>query len=205
MSDEVATLSSSDIALLSRLEMTIERGIGTFLKVGSALMEIRDKRLYRETHRRFEDYCQERWGFTDRRARQMIEASQIGTMVPVSNERQARELAPLLDEPEQLRDAWQEASESGQPTALKVRQAVERRKPIILDGEALERHQRDNVISVLDGAVFALEGPTDSIAPELDRVLVWGPPGPLVPSRFERVVAYATAYAAELRKRGIDG
>jgi hypothetical protein len=48
----------------------------------------------------------------------LVEASQIGTMVPVANERQARELAPLLDQPDPLRDAWAEASENGEPTAV---------------------------------------------------------------------------------------
>ncbi|MCB0915871.1 MAG: hypothetical protein KDC23_09245 [Actinobacteria bacterium] len=44
-------------------------------------------------------YRRERWGFTDRRARQMIEAAdavgQIGTIVPVTNEGQA--LARIRD------------------------------------------------------------------------------------------------------------
>ncbi len=47
---------------------------------------------------RFEDYCRERWGWTDRRARQLMSAAETvkaletGTIVP-TNEAQARELA----------------------------------------------------------------------------------------------------------------
>jgi hypothetical protein len=33
---------------------------------GTALLEVRDRRLYRETHATFEDYCRERWRFSDR-------------------------------------------------------------------------------------------------------------------------------------------
>ena len=44
------------------------------------------------------------------------------------SERQARELAPLLDEPDELRDAWAEASTNGTPTAERVREVVARRR-----------------------------------------------------------------------------
>jgi phage N-6-adenine-methyltransferase len=113
---------------LSELEDVIRSGMRTFVQVGEALMEIREDRLYREDFPTFEDYCQERWGFTARRALQMVSAAAIGTIVPVQNEGQARELAPLKDEPEQLREAWVEASSDGEPTALKVKEAVTRRR-----------------------------------------------------------------------------
>jgi len=78
---------------LAECEAVIERGLATFVEVGAALLEIRGHRLYRETHATFEDYCRERWSFTDRRARYLMEAAEIGTMVPnVGNERQARAL-----------------------------------------------------------------------------------------------------------------
>lgn len=55
--------------------------------------------------------------------------AETGTMVPVSNERQARELAPLRDDPEALASAWQAANEAaaakGKPvTAADVAAAV---------------------------------------------------------------------------------
>jgi phage N-6-adenine-methyltransferase len=61
------------------------------------------------------------------RAMRVIEAAPVyhGTK---PNERQARELAPLLDEPEQLRDAWQEVvDEHPEPTAANVREVVQSR------------------------------------------------------------------------------
>lgn len=125
---------------LAECEEVIERGLATFVEVGEALLEIRDSRLYRETHDTFEFYCRERWGFTDRRARQFMDAADIvaiaavptetGTIVPL-RESVARELVPLRAEPEELRDAWAEAVEQHgpQPTAAEVREVVEERKP----------------------------------------------------------------------------
>ena len=43
---------------LSELDDIIVRGLQTFFEVGSALAEIRDSRLHRQTHQTFEDYCQ---------------------------------------------------------------------------------------------------------------------------------------------------
>lgn len=111
---------------LDELEEVVARGLDTFREVGMALFAIRERKLYRTTHGTFEAYCLDRWGFTDRRARQMIEAAEIGTMVPVQNERQARALAPLADEPEAMQSAWNEANDAtnGKPTAEAIREAV---------------------------------------------------------------------------------
>lgn len=125
-----AALVPAEAAQLAELESVIERGAMMFVEVGGALAKIRDAGLYRP-HQTFEDYCRERWGFTDRRARYLIDAAEIGTMVPVKNERQARELAPLRNEPEAAREAWAEASVNGTPTAAKVREVVQRTPPTV--------------------------------------------------------------------------
>ena len=86
-----------------RLFSRWERGLGTFVEVGTALLAIRDGRLYRETHGSFEEYCRERWGWNRARADQMIRASIIVTELdtnvstPPRNEAQARELARIPD------------------------------------------------------------------------------------------------------------
>lgn len=114
----------TDVATqLATHEEVIERGLATFLDVGKSLAAIRDGRLYRETHARFEDYCRDRWGFTDRRARQIIEAAEIGTMVPVENERQARALARVPED--QRGDVWLETTRrTDRPTAAIVREVA---------------------------------------------------------------------------------
>jgi len=128
------SLELTDRLRLETLERVIERGLATFVEVGQALIEIRDQRLYRATHTSFEDYCLERWGFRRAHAHRLIQSVEVLEALspmgdsPVS-ERQARELTPLLREPERMRAAWSQAREhasrSGSPlTARLVRAAV---------------------------------------------------------------------------------
>jgi hypothetical protein len=123
-------LSLREHERLYELETVIEGGVQTFVEVGLALSEIRDARLYRQTHGSFEAYCEERWGFSGRRGRQLMAAAEVGTIVPVSNEGQARELAPLLDEGENaVAEVWNgaRADHGDELTAKAVRAAVEKK------------------------------------------------------------------------------
>lgn len=100
------------------LELVIERGMETFVEVGSALLTIRDDRLYLPKnggqHDTFEDYCQDRWGFSRQRAHQMIEAaSVVGEMskifdTPPQRESHAAAFAHIPD-PESRADVWKRA------------------------------------------------------------------------------------------------
>lgn len=104
----------------------IERGLNTFTEVGNALLAIRDQRLYRAGHGTFEDYCQQRWGFSRIRAHQLIEAA--GTALTIvnsglpapSNEGQARMLAHIPSP--QRAEVWRETLErtEGKPTARAI-------------------------------------------------------------------------------------
>jgi hypothetical protein len=116
---------------LVELELVVEQGLATFVDVGNALLEIRDSRLYRGSHDTFEDYLEGRWSMSRQRGYQLIDAARVSTMVDTTNERQARELVPLLDQPDELRDAWQQTQErtGGQPTAAAVRDVVQQRLP----------------------------------------------------------------------------
>jgi hypothetical protein len=129
MTDLTRTLTAVEVDYLAECEDRIERGLQTFVEVGTALAMIRDNKLFRADHPTFAEYCEKRWGFTDRRARQIIEAAEIGTMVPVENERQARALAGV-PEPERA-DVWQKATEStgGKPTAAAIRDAHAASRP----------------------------------------------------------------------------
>ena len=112
---------------LIRLEDTINRGLPTFLEVGNALTEIRDRKLYRCDHATFAAYCKTKWGMSDRRARQLMEAAEVvaevsksGTIVP-KTESQARPLTRL--KPGQRAAAWKDAVASSpinRPTAKQV-------------------------------------------------------------------------------------
>jgi hypothetical protein len=138
---------------LAELEQIVERGLLTFREVGAALLEIRERRLYRGTHATFEGYCRERWLISKRHANRLVQASAIAELVgpvgPLVVERQARELAPLRDEPELLREAVAEARRraGGRPLTVQLlRETVGAIRavhtPFVpLDEEALHRQR----------------------------------------------------------------
>src|SRR5262245_5976189 len=115
-----------EVTRLSELEAVIERGQQTFIEVGRALTEIRDSGLYRTEFATFEEYCKTRWGWERQRAYQLISASdavtKMSTVVdkeepieieeelpPVTNERQARELAKIKN-PKKRKEVWRKAN-----------------------------------------------------------------------------------------------
>jgi hypothetical protein len=128
---------------LEQLEGVIQKNIGAFYEVGRALMEIRDKGLYRDVlgYDTFEAYCKGRWDLSRPRAYQLIDAVEVknnlSTTVDIP-ERQIRPLAKL--QPEQQRTAWQKAVETapeGKVTAAHVSKVVkeltgEQPKPYVL-------------------------------------------------------------------------
>ena len=81
-SAELSPLTTWESGRLAHLEGVIEAGLQTFYDVGGALMEIREGRLYRQTHRSFEAYTKERWGMGKSRAHQLIEAAKTPMSLP---------------------------------------------------------------------------------------------------------------------------
>lgn len=131
MAEQVSLRSSSSLAALAQCEATIERGLRAFVDVGQALLRIRDRRLYLETHETFEAYCRERWDLSRKRAYDLSAAAEVAkALSPMGDkpdtERVARELAPLRDTPERLREAWSQvvAQHGDRPTARQVREIV---------------------------------------------------------------------------------
>lgn len=121
-------LTKPEARLLRECEATIERGLATFVEVGQALLAIRDERLYRERHKTFEDYCQERWGWKRAHAYRQIEAAQVvRNLSPMgdtpTNERQARVLAPLTTD--RQRELWGKALENGKVTARDLTELIQ--------------------------------------------------------------------------------
>jgi hypothetical protein len=124
---------------LAELEQIIERGLGTFVDVGRALLEIQQRRLYRAAGQRtFAEYVAKRWELSSAHAYRQIEASKvvdiltpIGELPLPANEAQARELAPLVNDPEAVRAAWMETVQEGEGrvTARAVREHVSARRP----------------------------------------------------------------------------
>ncbi|OKH31791.1 hypothetical protein NIES2119_27880 [[Phormidium ambiguum] IAM M-71] len=127
-----AQLNASERARLDELETAIDRGLQTFYEVGKALEEIREQKLYRETHKTFEAYCRDRWGIARPTAYRFINAAQvmenlspIGDILP-RKENQVRPLTQLS--PELQIEIWQQAVElasNGIPTGAAVQRLVD--------------------------------------------------------------------------------
>lgn len=126
----MTTLEVDTLPRLSECETIIERGLSTFVEVGNALLEIRDSRLYRESHATFEDYCKGRWGMARANAYRLIEAAKaVADLSPIGDipktESQARELAAI--EPPLRASVWERALETapeGKVTAAHVRETA---------------------------------------------------------------------------------
>ena len=160
-------LTSAEQKRLCELEGLIRDNFLAYVTVGSALLEIRESRLYRNREgRTWERYCRELWDMSHQRADQLIAAKSVAenlTTIVVKNngspdwellpatESQARELVELA--PEEQRKVWRyliecrEAAKSGDRpfrlTAKVIKAAVSKHK-----GNEIARCARDAVGNV---------------------------------------------------------
>lgn len=148
---------------LARYEGTIYEGLSTFFEVGKALIEIRNRKLYRVDYRTFEQYCRERWNISRAHAYRMIDAAEVvdnlspnrGQILP-ANELQARALKAAP--PEQRQEIWQkaiDASNGSQPTAKQITHVIQTElplsepepepesEPLIRSPQVYDQHLRD--------------------------------------------------------------
>ncbi|MBW4565949.1 MAG: hypothetical protein KME32_33690 [Mojavia pulchra JT2-VF2] len=110
---EVPELTEAEQSDRLLLERKVERA---FFEAGKALSELRDRRLYRSTHKTFEEYCKDRFGYNRSRSYQLIDAAtvvdnlhkcpQIVDILPTA-EGQVRPLTKL--EPHTQQEVWQAA------------------------------------------------------------------------------------------------
>jgi len=123
----VEPLTSIERKNLAELEDIIEKHLSAFQETGFCLMQIRDNRLYRESHSSFEAYCKEKWGFARNYANKLIAASRasddLGTIVPTPTKES--HVRPLLSLPADKRgEVYEKAIASapnGQVTAKHIR------------------------------------------------------------------------------------
>ncbi|YAF99034.1 MAG: hypothetical protein AB3A66_28995 (plasmid) [Nodularia sp. CChRGM 3473] len=139
--DELTPSEQSDRLYLER---RVERA---FYEAGKALMELRDRRLYRSTHKTFEEYCRDRFGHSRQKSNYLIAAADVfdnltticcqnlspgdlttnGTQILPTSEGQVRPLTKL--EPQQQQEVWQAAVEEAGgkvPSGRIVKDVVER-------------------------------------------------------------------------------
>jgi len=143
-------LTITEQASLEKLERTIEKGLASFYEVGSALLTIRNSKLYRGTHGTFEAYCLDKWGMGSSRARQLIDAAkrveniESVTNVTPASEAVTRPLASLP--PEQQPEAWQRAVDTapeGKVTAAHVASVVKGMVPKDTKGPVTKEDSRN--------------------------------------------------------------
>ena len=134
---------------LARHEAIIERGKQTFIAVGNALREIRDRKGYREHYKTFAEYCKERWGFAVRSAYRMIDATetvqQIENVTPGTQnltEKQVRPITKLT--PEQQVDFASQHDISSM-TSREVEAAVAEYKAKLADAEQRAENLADEL------------------------------------------------------------
>lgn len=127
---------------LAHLERKVERA---FYEAGIALEEIRDRKLYRSTHKTFEEYCQDRFGFTRMNASYLIAGAKVvdnlsltfvnesftksSRLILPTKLEQTKALAKL--EPDEQRQVWSEAIEKSNgkvPSGAVVKGIVDRIK-----------------------------------------------------------------------------
>lgn len=132
------SLSPAEIHDLQSCEDIIERGKTTFVAVGLALAEIRERKLYKRDFDTFEVYCQKRWGWSHQRASQLINSAAVIQRLPekvativAKNEGVAREVSKVA--PEKREEVVQKAAASGPVTAKRVAEAAKavEEKPVI--------------------------------------------------------------------------
>jgi hypothetical protein len=135
-------MTEQEIQLRDRAEQAVLRGLkaaDAVREAGRALHLLKSRDLWRDTHDSWQEYVQQRFNITARRAHQLYEFSQFsdavadaigtsGTAVTLTE----RALRPLADVPaEQLQETIQEAvaeSGGGEPTPAAIRAAAAKRK-----------------------------------------------------------------------------
>ncbi len=72
--EEREPLSQEELRLRLYLERKVERA---FYEAGKALQSLRDRRLYRSTHKTFEEYCRDRFGHSRQKSNYLIAAAGV--------------------------------------------------------------------------------------------------------------------------------
>ncbi len=127
-------LTTTERDRLDTLEKIIAKGRDVFIRVGIALAEIKQAKLYRQTHKTFAEYCEQKWKFGRQYAYEMIRAAKAVESLPenvrhaVQNARQAEALSsvPEAKRVEVLEQAQAQAEREDRPvTARDISEVAE--------------------------------------------------------------------------------
>ncbi|MEI6279066.1 MAG: hypothetical protein WCO94_11945 [Verrucomicrobiota bacterium] len=132
-SSDISEISLDESRDLIRLEEIVSKGIETWIEVGNALLEIRDRKLYRIEHGTFEDYCRSKWNIDRTYAHRLMSGAEVVNankdLLPIGNisEGAIREAVKVKD-PVKQREVIKKAvviSGGKTPTAKTVKVVVE--------------------------------------------------------------------------------
>jgi hypothetical protein len=161
---QIATpLTAEEKQRLARLEKVIDAKLGDFFEVGSALMEIKGKELFRETHRNFNLYCLDRWGFGRSYANKLIGSAERIQLLPQDQTRPANEfqIRPFLKlEPEEFPKKWQtilDAAGTGKVTSRIVEETLQLPKRKRKRRKVKTTDRKEKVNELLDSLRAALK------------------------------------------------
>jgi len=137
VAEVVTPLTEAEKSQLAQCEAVLRRGLTTFFEVGSALLTIRESRLYRDTHGTFESYCQDCWLIGRSYAWRVIAAAERLRLLPRENglPRPANEcqMRPFLKlSPEEFPKAWKrvvERAADGKVTPAVIQEIIHEFSP----------------------------------------------------------------------------
>lgn len=150
-------LTTAERNRLEKYEATIQSHFESFRLAGEALQNIRDSRLYRETHATFEDYCREKWEMSKTQANRLIAAAKvvenISAVAPKSvtehlTESVIRSLATLdpKDQKKAFKQAVKDAPAATGITAKIVKAAAQEVAPTRFKKPAVARKGQSDLI-----------------------------------------------------------
>jgi hypothetical protein len=133
--DAAGPLDPAERSLFDLCEEKVTTLRDAFIDAGRALQNIRDRRLYRESHKSFEAYCRERWRMSRVQADRLIRAGRI-----------AAKLKPIGFNPveSQMRAVGPVAKQHGVDAAITVYRTVAEADGVTVTADVLK-----GVVSVL--------------------------------------------------------
>jgi hypothetical protein len=169
-------LNEEEARQLAESVETIQRGMGTFLEVGRALMRIRDLRLYRNLAPNFEAFCSKALGLTKQHCYNYIACSDVFEVLEArpefagrlpQNEAQTRPLRSL--DAATVVEVWAEVVEKSAQTpitAALVRAAAQKRVPENGAGENPTGGKAPEIVARLKRGVQSLRKALESAGGE---------------------------------------
>jgi hypothetical protein len=135
----VPPLNDEQKIRLRQLEAIIEKSLASFLVVGRCLLEVKNRRLYREGYGSWRDYCLRRWALSESRGLELCRATEVVDLLtgpggpgapdgdaPVPSDVSPAVLRPLTKlRPDLQRECWRLASRlTERPTQFVIAKIV---------------------------------------------------------------------------------